>query len=946
MKTWKKVLIIMIPIVLVSAASFIAFFGGRQNKKIQYECNDGEEIIYSPLLEENISDENGLKYVNNEILVYIDSYESKKALEEYLNSINAKIVGQIPQINQYQIQLSDEMSLEKIQNIVSEMEQISWINHVGVNYVIETEEEFYPNDKEWKKSWKEQSGGKNWGMEAIKAPEAWEYCDKMNPVNVGVFDTVFDTDHEDLKDVFVEEPLLNFSSKENKEGNQSHGTHVAGTIAAGFNNEIGVCGVCPTARLYGVAFESKLKNKYTTSQFFNVGFTYLITNNCKVINMSLTPTNRIFNFSASRGNEYANNIINEISDEMGYFLDIMIKEGYKFVICNSSGNLNEANGGYHFYRKEKFDDKKELSYYDDDDYKSYKDGKADETVKKYFDKYGDSRVESGNVDAKYNSICAIKNKNVRDIIITVGAIEPNEKDKKGNIQNYKESAYSQGGEAVDVVAPGGSISIEKDAIYSTVPNGYGYSQGTSMATPHVSGVAAMIFALDPDIEPSKVKEIIVETASDQYGSGEHKYGLVDANAAAQKTLGITVSDKYLQKYIPFVEEALMNSDEIKFSLGGNRGALYDVNNDGIQEMILVYDAMIYNEGSNLFPAKVLDIYSVNEDDAVTLLENLPIFYYAGGGFKGNVCIGEKDSKKYILFNSGSSHVSGYNNGLDVIVATANEGKFKTYSLEESELKSVDNIDYRYFEDENKNVLVSDATINEELKEYDEYITEKDKYKVVYNIFDSDNDASDAYTLQALLEYLKSKSKKSEEKEEIIEDEIKDNWKKKYIDKISTDNELGEPNNNTYQLIDIDGAEPPELYINGICEASGSKIITFFEDTINEQILSRLYGLIYEPGTGYFINENGNMDYYEDKVYKLEAGGFTNIHNGNFNNGDNRRPLIDKDTGEYLYYYYWEGEEISVEEYKNNLSQYIKNPHYAGGEKNYTLNEMIDIIEHY
>ena len=508
----------------------------KLDNKIKYKCNDGEEIIYNPLSEENISDVNGLKYVNNEILVYLDSSGSEKQLGEYLNNIDAKIVGQIPQINQYQIQLNGEKSLEEIQKIISDMKQISWINHVGVNYVIETVEEFYPNDKEWKKSWKDQSGGKNWGMEAIKAPEAWEYKNQMNPVNVGVFDAVFDTDHEDLKDVFVEEPLLNFSSKENKEEDQSHGTHVAGTIAAGFNNEIGVCGVCPTARLYGVAYNSKLKKKYTTSQFFNIGFTYLITNNCKVINMSLTPTNRAFNFSASRGNEYANTIINKISDEMGYYLDIMIKKGYKFVICNSSGNLNEANGGFHFYRKEKFDDKKELSYYDDNDYKSYKNGTADETVKKYFDKYTETRVESGNVDAKYNSICAIKNKNVQDIIITVGAIEPNEKDKKGNIQNYRESAYSQGGEAVDVVAPGGSTSIKKDAIYSTIPGGYGYSPGTSMSTPHVSGVAAMLFAIDPNIEPSKVKKIIVETSSGEYGNGEHKYGLVDANAAVTEAI--------------------------------------------------------------------------------------------------------------------------------------------------------------------------------------------------------------------------------------------------------------------------------------------------------------------------------------------------------------------------------------------------------------------------
>ena len=580
---FKVICIIIALLIVIAVVIVVVRFDGKQNKKIQYECNDGEEIIYRPLLEENISDENGLKYVNNEILVYIDTSESKKALEEYLNSINAKIVGQIPQINQYQIQLSDEMSLEKIQNIVSEMEQISWIKHVGVNYVIETVEEFYPNDKEWKKSWKEQSGGKNWGMEAIKAPEAWEYRDKMNPVNVGVFDTVFDTDHEDLKDVFVEEPLLNFSSKENKEGNQSHGTHVAGTIAADFNNEIGVCGVCPTARLYGVAFDSKYISNYTTTQLLNVGFSYLITNDCKVINASFSSLDSVYSFCASRNNEFAINTIKSVSKEVGYFLECMLSNGFKFVICNASGNLNEDNGRYKFYRKENFNDKTELSYYDDEDFKRYNEDKVDDKVKEYFDKYGELRTESGNVDAKYEVLCAIEYKDVQDIIITVGAVEPGEKDDSGNIITYREAPYSQGGEAVDVVAPGGSTSIEEDAIYSTIPNGYGYSQGTSMATPHVSGVAAMIFALDPDIEPSKVKEIIVETALDQYGSGEHKYGLVDANAAVQSVLERKEpedksNNSWIEAYISYLENL---SEDIK---DNKKFGLFFVDDNDIPEL--------------------------------------------------------------------------------------------------------------------------------------------------------------------------------------------------------------------------------------------------------------------------------------------------------------------------------------------------------------------------
>lgn len=50
--------------------------------------------------------------------------------------------------------------------------------------------------------------------------------------------------------------------------------------------------------------------------------------------------------------------------------------------------------------------------------------------------------------------------------------------------NYQRASYSNYGEWVDLAAPGSSI-------LSTVVNGYGYMSGTSMACPHVSGVAAL-----------------------------------------------------------------------------------------------------------------------------------------------------------------------------------------------------------------------------------------------------------------------------------------------------------------------------------------------------------------------------------------------------------------------------------------------------------------------
>jgi subtilisin family serine protease len=66
-----------------------------------------------------------------------------------------------------------------------------------------------------------------------------------------------------------------------------------------------------------------------------------------------------------------------------------------------------------------------------------------------------------------------------------------------------------GSQMVDVLAPGVKI-------YSTVPGGYAYEQGTSMAAPVVSGIAALIRAYYPSLSAVQVRHIIEQSADDTY----------------------------------------------------------------------------------------------------------------------------------------------------------------------------------------------------------------------------------------------------------------------------------------------------------------------------------------------------------------------------------------------------------------------------------------------
>ncbi len=84
----------------------------------------------------------------------------------------------------------------------------------------------------------------------------------------------------------------------------------------------------------------------------------------------------------------------------------------------------------------------------------------------------------------------------------------------------------------EVAAPGVGVR-------SSVPGG-GYDQmgGTSMASPHVAGVCALMRQVDPNLEVDVMKEILMITAVDQGPPGEDNtfgWGVIDAYAAVMET---------------------------------------------------------------------------------------------------------------------------------------------------------------------------------------------------------------------------------------------------------------------------------------------------------------------------------------------------------------------------------------------------------------------------
>ncbi|KQS17711.1 hypothetical protein ASG05_09915 [Frigoribacterium sp. Leaf186] len=99
----------------------------------------------------------------------------------------------------------------------------------------------------------------------------------------------------------------------------------------------------------------------------------------------------------------------------------------------------------------------------------------------------------------------------------------------GSIEKSRFSNYGDG--VVDLTAPGSTV-------VSTVPGGgFAALSGTSMAAPHVAGVAALLASAHPGATPAELTALLTRQAGGQLPTEHFGAGLVDAFAAVTEDLG-------------------------------------------------------------------------------------------------------------------------------------------------------------------------------------------------------------------------------------------------------------------------------------------------------------------------------------------------------------------------------------------------------------------------
>ncbi|TBR25707.1 hypothetical protein EPO15_01680 [bacterium] len=238
-----------------------------------------------------------------------------------------------------------------------------------------------------------------WGVRRVNAPAAWARGNMGRGVKVGVVDTGIDPTHPEFSGRIVGGTNA-IDSKQPWADDHSHGTHVAGIIAAALDNN-GTVGVAPAANLYAI----KVLTKDGQGSLFAIlgGIMWCVQNGMEVVNMSL---------GAPQGNQLFEMAVNQLASA-----DI--------PLIAAAGN----------------------------------DGKA------------------VNFPAAYESA------------IAVSALCPEGGDENPKLCNGSAiAAFSSRGPEVDFIAPG----VKN---LSTVLGGqYKAYSGTSMATPHVTGLAALAIA--------------------------------------------------------------------------------------------------------------------------------------------------------------------------------------------------------------------------------------------------------------------------------------------------------------------------------------------------------------------------------------------------------------------------------------------------------------------
>lgn len=478
-----------------------------------YTAPDPEDILTLP--------DTNTAYIHGELLMVTDLDVDLAYVEALIAPHNGTVLGCMEAFGIYQLGFDQLSSSNDLQTLAELLAQDDHVQSACLHYLTESEVSWIaPSDYEdtWGDLWTtaDRASGRNWNLEAIHCPEAWNYIDTTDTIRVGVIDSGFSATHNGLNYARVWENQFDFSDSDEFE-DVNHGTHVAGTIAAAWDNEY-TCGIVKNTEVYAFSTlsDSNLVQKRDSLFVLQHAMILMATNEAKVVNYSMSHT-------APQTHEMNNATLRSIQEEgtvLGDTIVNIVDSGLEILVVQAAGNHSNNNHP----RKGAF---------------------------------GATKCNpQGWVDTQWvTAFSHVTQQKARDRILIVGAYVM---DNRNGATKYTVSSYSNIGSEVDIIAPGGgylsmnasdyfgvhsSVGYEYDLMsgsYQRNDDYYSEMHGTSMAAPHVSGVAALVWAVKPDLTGPEVKRILLnnhrQSISVDTGDVLRAVGPIDLDTNGQKTM--------------------------------------------------------------------------------------------------------------------------------------------------------------------------------------------------------------------------------------------------------------------------------------------------------------------------------------------------------------------------------------------------------------------------
>jgi len=403
-----------------------------------------------------------------------------------------------------------------------------------------------------------------YGIEMVGAPQVWSKT-KGAGVIVAVLDTGISMYHPDRANIIA---AISFVPDEDLEDFEGHGTHTSGTVAAA-DNDIGVVGVAPEADLL-IGKVADNEGEGQTSWLIS-GIEWAVDNDADVISMSLGTTDYSLSLETACDNAYAEGVLlvaaagNDGSSTLEYpaGFDSVIsvaavdEDKQKAYFSNYGPTIELAAPGVNVFSTVPVgsDATGDAIWSDTSHQSNTVEGTAAGIVTGQICNCGLATgldPENTCPDSVAGNIAHIRR---GDIYFSEKVAHAQSKGAMGviisnNIPDNFLGTLATGSPLVVVSvsqADGNELEpLAEDGITGTVSvtaDLYGYNNGTSMSTPHVSGVAALIFAAQGgDISAEEVRDILISSAEDLGTPGYDEtfgYGLVDVNSAFEMMQPVT-----------------------------------------------------------------------------------------------------------------------------------------------------------------------------------------------------------------------------------------------------------------------------------------------------------------------------------------------------------------------------------------------------------------------